>query len=206
MSIEANNQDFSMKVSRKAPRFLDDNGMPLTDDTLNTTWEALSEAFSRLHGQRIYELMHALLHEVPKDEKVILEWEGDEIYLFYLRFCNGWSLSAYTDDCDFPAERHEHRSDAVAPAWFPRTQDGLVKWKTWHNYLHNYSINASVDAIVFNRLYALSDQKGGLSRKDLPDIEHALVGPEWGSSLEYMEISAQTNPGAKKHPTKTRRI
>lgn len=206
MSIDANNQDFSMKVSRKAPRFLDDNGIPLADDPLKTTWEALSEAFSRLHGQRIYELMHAILHEVPEKEKIILEWEGDEIYLFYLRFSNGWSLSAYTEKCDLAAERLDHRSSEGAPAWFPRTQDGLVKWKTWHNYLHNYSINASVDAIVFNRLYALNDQKGGLSRKDLPEIERALIGPEWGSSLEYMEISAQTTQSAKKSPVKSRRI
>lgn len=199
MGIKKSNSDFSLQMSRKAPKFLDENGMALQHDSLAETWKALSEAFSRLHGQRLVELMTAMLGEIPKDEKIILEWEHDEQSLFYLRFSNGWALSAWTEDVQLKPS--QGNTSEIAPVWFPRDKIGLNRWLHWHNLLHCYCIDPHVDTLAFDRLQKLSDRLGGFSAKDLSAIQQALVGDEWSSSLEYMEIAGATaTPTAKPGP------
>jgi hypothetical protein len=201
MSVNKSNTDFSLKMSRKAPQFLDENGMAMEHDPLAETWKSLSEAFSRLHGQRLVELMTVMLGSIPKDEKVILEWEHDERSFFYLRFSNGWSLGAWTENDQPNQHRFNHQSTAMAPEWFPRDEPGIDRWKHWHNLLHCYCIDQRVDNLALERLQKLSDKLGGFSQKDLPRIQKALVGAEWGSSLEYMEIAGATaEPTAKPGP------
>lgn len=202
MSVEKSNTEFSLQMSRKAPKFLDANGMAKNEDPLAQTWEALAEAFSRLHGQRLVELMSVMLSEMPTKEKVILEWENDERSFFYFRFSNGWSLGEWTENANEPnTQRWEHTSTKVAPTWFPRDKVGLERWKHWHNLLCSYTIDSKVDHLAQDRLEKLSQRLGGLSKKDLPAIEAALVGTEWSSSLEYMELSNTTaKPVAKSAP------
>lgn len=203
LKIDLGDRDLFLQLSRRAPAFLNAKGKPFAKDPVKETYDELRQAFSRLAGQRMLEVATAALMEMPENEKIVLEWEHDEASNFYLRFSNGWSLALWTgvNGLEKPCDgRFEHKNEAGAPAWFPRSEAGLNRWKVWMTLLINTGIDDEVDALARERLQEFSDQHTGLSRKDLPLIAQALVGEEWQSALNSIELQdgAPAIAGARK--------
>lgn len=191
---------FSMHVARKAPKFLDESGDRLEDDPLKAVWDNMREAFSRLHGQRILEVMEHVFAAMPAGEKIWMDWVSDESSEFFLRFSNGWSLANYTNSADEESSNWSFPGPAAAPAWFPRDDDDLHRWMRWHSILHQWTIDPSVDGLAQQRLHELCVEQDGLGKDDLPLIKATLLGPEWSSTLDFIEINAQVAqaPATKK--------
>lgn len=193
---------FGVRVSRQAPRWLDKKGQPLTPDPLAAAWTEMTEAFSRLHGQRLVELMTHLFAQMPAGESVALNWFHDESSCFYLEFSNGWRL---TDETQSVRDQPwwDSRSTQEAPNWFPRSKQGLNQWKRWHNLLHCYSISSEVDGLAQERLHDLSEALGGLQAKDLPRIREVLTGERWQALAQQGVLDAAlpaSPPSRKKTP------
>lgn len=189
---QLDNDAFVLRIARKAPALLKANGRQQTEDVVAQAWEQTKEAFSRLHGQRLLEVMKAMFDAIPKGERIWLEWEEDEQSYFYLRFSNEWSIGNQPIDPDKPnCSRWEHATDNVAPKWFPRDGHGIDAWDDWYNILHQSTIDPQVDALAQKRLMEAVGS-GGVTLEDLPRIKLALLGPDWATALARVDINAAT--------------
>lgn len=186
---------FSLHISRQAPPLLDKNGERLPEDPLAETWKQLREAFSRLHGQRLVEVMEHLFKAMPPGEKIWMDWQHDERADFFLRFSNGWCLGEGCGSADEQSFSWQH-TEEHAPKWFGRDEATLNRWRQWHSLLHQYTIDPGVDGDAQKRLHDLSTKCNGLSTKDLPLIRKTLLGPVWGSSLDFVRLDGALEPGA----------
>lgn len=205
-NAQLDNEEFSLRISARAPKFLDTNGHApdQKDDPLAQTWNRLTEAFSRLHGQRLYEVMERMFHEMPEDERVYLYWYSDESQSFHLLFSNGWAFDTFVrkvSDLNRPNSPYMNPfgedNKSSAPKWMERKAATIDRWSQWWNLLHCWQVGPEVDHKAQERLQALDGGKG-LSRADLPRIREALVGTQWQSSLDYIELATGTPPGDPK--------
>jgi hypothetical protein len=73
-------RDVSMVLPRKAPPYLDKEGNIIESDPLQKSWKEIGEVFARLHGQRIVEVMRAVLGQMPAKESIELLWERDFLH------------------------------------------------------------------------------------------------------------------------------
>ena len=153
------------------------------------------------------EVMEALFQAMPAGEKIWMDWACDETTEFFLRFSNGWSLGQHTSNPEEPETMNwEHPGSLGAPAWFPRSRSGLLRWKQWHSLLHCYTIDPGVDGLAQERLHALAEKRGGLSAQDLPLIRETLVGPVFGAGLASIRLDEALDPPANAKRTSKSRM
>jgi hypothetical protein len=195
-------QSINLQVARKAPQFLNENGAPMSKDELATLWGDIVETFSRLHGQRLIEVMKHIFKSMPNGEKIRMSWVSDEVSEFFIIFSNDWALCETTEDADEASHNWNLPTKNLAPIWFPRDVESLDKWIFWHSMLSQWTIDANVECKSQKRLHELCKTRDGLCSDDMPLIRATLLGPEWSAALDLDEMSGRVLGGETVKPSR----